>query len=469
VSQDWPERYGGTEGDLVAHLLRVLQDPIGALRRRWIWMLLCLVTGLTATAAFVALLEPSYLAKATVLISSQQIPEDFVRSTVRENSLANLNAMVGEVLSQKNLSTLIEGRDLYPEDREQSTMLGLIGRMRADISIYQQQQRLSSSRGDNSQIFAITYEYEDRSVAALIANELASFFVEASLERRSRQAQRTTEFLRRELIRAEQELREINREISEFQREHRGELPGDLEPTLRKLERLEQQRQSLSVQLVQSENRIALLAGDGGAPSTPEAMLQDLRMQLASQLGIHTDEHPNVIALRRRIELMENATGGEAVALDRSAVEREERLKAARNDHTLLQSELEAVEREIGDLDLRVDRIPTRREELGALEERSAVLRENYLDFLRKVQDAELAQTLESAQQGPRVTVLDRAQPPDSPTRPPLLFAMGGAAGSLALALALVLLLEVFDPVVLDADQLELLHSGPVLGSLPRA
>ena len=62
----------------------------------------------------------------------------------------------------------------------------------------------------------------------------------AQLETRHEQARLTTEFLRRELTRSEQELRAANRKITEFQRTYRGELPSDRGPTVSKLERLEQ-------------------------------------------------------------------------------------------------------------------------------------------------------------------------------------------------------------------------------------
>ena len=81
------EREGGGN-DPAAQLLLVIQDPIGAIQRRWFWMLLAGIAGLVATAAFVSSLKPTFVAEATVLISSQQIPEDFVRSTVRESSLS---------------------------------------------------------------------------------------------------------------------------------------------------------------------------------------------------------------------------------------------------------------------------------------------------------------------------------------------------------------------------------------------
>jgi capsular polysaccharide biosynthesis protein len=95
------------------------------------------------------------------------------------------------------------------------------------------------------------------------------------------------------------------------------------------------------------------------------------------------------------------------------------------------------------------------------------VLREDYLDAERKVQDAELANHLESAQQGAQVSVLDSAPVPTSPERPRWLIALAGVGLSGVLALASALLLELFDPVVLGIRQIQSQNSSPILGSLP--
>ena len=97
-------------------LLAVAQSPLGVVRRRWIWMLLTLAVGLGGTFALYSSRVPTYEASATVIVSGQQIPEEFVRSTVSGlDSIAEINSLLGEAFSQKFLISLIEQYDLYPE------------------------------------------------------------------------------------------------------------------------------------------------------------------------------------------------------------------------------------------------------------------------------------------------------------------------------------------------------------------
>ena len=85
-------------------------------------------------------------------------------------------------------------------------------------------------------------------------------FVDASIKKRSEQARVTTEFLRRELVRAERDLGGMNRQITDFRREHRGEMPGDQRGLLGKLERLEGMRQALTRQISETDARVHALA-----------------------------------------------------------------------------------------------------------------------------------------------------------------------------------------------------------------
>jgi uncharacterized protein involved in exopolysaccharide biosynthesis len=120
------------------------------------------------------------------------------------------------------------------------------------------------------------------------------------------------------------------------------------------------------------------------------------------------------------------------------------------------------------ELEARTARIPARQEELAALEEKERVQRETYTNFLRKVQDAEIAQSLESAQQGERISVLERASAPTAPSRSRLKYLAAGLVGSLFAALALGIVLESADPVLGVAEPQDAIEDLPVLGRVQR-
>ena len=119
-------------------------------------------------------------------------------------------------------------------------------------------------------------------------------------------------------------------------------------------------------------------------------------------------------------------------------------------------------------LNVRIDQTPAIAEELTALEQKESVLRQNYLDALNKVETAELAESMEHAQQGAQVQILDPAMPSSTPKRSRRFLAFAGLMATLFAALALAVVVEIFDPVIVAPEQLEQIVGRPVLGSLPR-
>jgi uncharacterized protein involved in exopolysaccharide biosynthesis len=446
-----------------------LRDPVGLVRRRWPWMALVAVLGALGSAAAVTVLLPTaYVAVATVLVNSQQLPEDFVRTTVQGDEIEGINAMVGAVVARDRLTELVEEHDLYPRLRESAPMIDVVSGFRENLTVEQQEalgQTPSQMRSQTARLYTVSFRYDQPARAAEVANEIASALTVESIRMRQEKARLATEFLRKQLHDIEAQLHEAERAVAEFKEDHRGELPDELEANLRKLERLQSQRQSLALQIADAETRIAMLAAtpQSGVDLSPEARLADLRARYAEALATSTEEHPNVVSLKRQVEELEKQIADGSAATSRTGL-------AASADRTIAELRRQQVETEaeIAALDQQVARTPSRQQALTALQQRVDVLRENHAEFLNKVQDAELAENLEAAQQGEHVSVLDRAVPPSTPERSRLKYFAAGLVAALGLAALAGLLLELRDPVVIGAEQIEERFALPVLGSVPR-
>jgi len=451
-------------------LADAFRDPRGMLQRRWRWMLLALVGGLAITTALVATRKPRYAATATILVTTQQIREDLVRTTLQDDLLQRIDAMVGDVLSRESLVDLIEKHDPYPELRGAMGMSEIAERVRGDIA-FKSQEGLEARRPDSSvRLFTLSVEAGRPDVAAAFANDLAARMVDRSIQRRTQEAGLALRFLRGELEKAEQEMRETSRVMREFKEKYRGELPGELSANLARLERLQQQRQSLAVQIAEGNTQVAeLLAPAAGGPTaqTPETRLAALRAELREKEGVLTEKHPEIQWLRSQIEVLEADLAAAAADPSRNLPTRSGLITAAQQTVEELRRQLARTETELVDLDARVSRTPARQEELATLDERAEVLQESYRDFLRKVQEGELAASLESAQQGERFSVLEGAEPPPRPTGSRWKMLGGGCVTSLALAIGLGILFEMLDPVLVTARQVKTESGLQVLGSAP--
>jgi len=461
---------GSDEGEGGLALPAFVLDPFGVVKRRWPWMLVACVVGLAATAVVAVAWKPMYVARATVLITSQQIPEDFVRSTVREDSIESINTMVARVLSQESIDRLIEQFDLDDGLGDETSRIKLIRRTLSKIGVAPVKAARRSRRGSpGSLVYELSFESEIPSRAAIVANALAARFTEESIEQRNAQARRTTEFLRRELMRDEKELRVQSQKISELRQLHRGHLPEELGTNLSKLERLSQRRQSLATQIAEKESQILTIssAPSGLEQSPDEVLLEEARSQLSRELAVHTEEHPNVAALQRRVERLEELVAQEDPLAGPNSEIRH--LLAAEQRHLeLLRTQLAQADAEIEELGALVDRTPAVGEELAALEQGMQVQREDYLGSLRKVEEAELAESLEMEQQGAQVSVLDSAKKPTSPELPRWIVLVVGLGATLAFAVGLAVLFELLDPVIVIARQLESIAERPALGAVPQ-
>ena len=280
-----------------------LLNPWGIAQRRWPWMLAATALGLVATAVVFSTWKLRYEAEAKVVINSQQIPKEFVRSTVVESSKAYLNAAVGKVLSRANLSRIIDEVGLYENWRDQEPREALIERMRGEITVEPERSFSTGGSTDSSIVYRLAYEGDDPEDAAAVANALAALLREATLAQRSEQAKSVTRFLKQALHDDEHELRAQSERVAEFRREHRGELPSDLDPSMKRLELLHERRADLSSQIARAQSRLEGTDGAGGQEhqTENEILLEKLRQRLATELAANTEDHPNVIALRRQV------------------------------------------------------------------------------------------------------------------------------------------------------------------------
>ena len=448
-------------------------DPVGVLKRRWMWMVPVLLIGAVLSGYYLYQRSPEFAARATILVSSQKISQQFFISTIESDQLEKVSAILGELLSRKNLAKLVAEHNPYSVvgDVQVLTLEDKIGMMRSRIVIGPDR-RNAANFDDNSSatVFEVRFTSGDAQKTADIVNALATGFTDIHLRMRSRQARLTTDFLRAEQEQAEEDLSRQERKITEFKKMYRGELPSELATSLGRLDRLQSQRQSLALQIAETESRLASLAASGNDVEldSPEALLRSLRTRYKSQRSLYTEDHPNLVAIRRQIESLQAQIADDTIEVPLEAAQATTLAGAARFTLTELRRQLAQTETEFEVLDRHVALVPERQEELAGLEQRAEFLRENHRELLRKVSQAELAQAVESAQQGERATVIDRAVTPIRPDSSPLKMLVVLIVGTFGAAIALAILLELIDPVIVSTSEIEANYRIPVIGSIPR-
>src|ERR1700676_3913939 len=140
---------------------------------------LLVFAGAFAVVASLAVWLPDlYRATATVLVETQHVSEEFVRSSVSAELETRIETIRQEVMSRARLADLIARFDLYPDLRKKGVALdALIDRMRRDIELELNGVAQQMSGRGPTIAFAISYSGRNPQVVARVANVLASFYV----------------------------------------------------------------------------------------------------------------------------------------------------------------------------------------------------------------------------------------------------------------------------------------------------
>jgi polysaccharide chain length determinant protein (PEP-CTERM system associated) len=458
-------------------------------RRRWLIIVpFCLVLVLGCILAIK--LPRIYEASTVILIQPPEVSERLVQPVVTGGIESRINNISQQILSRSNLEKVIETLKQAPGTKSPDEFLeGRLANMRARIKV----EVSKKMRQKAADAFSIAYEDESPAVAAQVVNALAGLFMDENIKMRESQASGTSDFLESELENRRKQLEALEQELNRYRQKFMGELPEQLETNLRTLDRLnsalnEKQRglQSARVNLVAIGNEMAVRqnaltsgtnADSGSASKTSEEFmsLPQLKEKLSSLRSAYTDQHPDVVRLRAKIEKLE-AEGAPTAPRGASprAVDVGASAAAARQTTVIsgtirtLELEIANLNKEIAEYQRRVEVTPKRELEMLSLKRDYDNMKTSYNSLLNRKLEAEVSVSLEKKQKGEQFQIIEPAQVPSIPIspNPKKLFLFTVAAG-LGLGGGLALLLEMFDTSVRKRDDIEDKFGLAILATVP--
>jgi polysaccharide chain length determinant protein (PEP-CTERM system associated) len=501
------------------------------LRRKW-YIIIPLVLSVVASIAVYKKLPKIYKATTLILVQSQRIPTEYVRSTITDTVSSQLNTLSQEILSRTRLEKVINEFNLYADLIGKHPMEVVVETMRNAIVVTIQSQP-QYERGQNS--FSISFEGKEPRTVMLVTNKLASLFIEENLKVREQQAEKTSDFLSKELSMMEDKLRGREVEIRAFKERHMGQLPEQLDANLRILERLQEQLKTTSENTRAAEDRAILVRGQidqlkereqgllarqtrrestsrGSTPNAEDAssdqtiedpiitQYNQLKRDLTAAQSNYTENHPDVIALKKKIARLEPRV---KETMEKQTTAREARLRALRErrdtgtgidpavavldpvlERQLAQyteqyneSQLEAKRLKVEEKSLkdqialyqrRIEDTPRGEQELALLTRDYDLTKENYQSLMDKKIQARMAENLERNQQGEQFKILDPARIPEKPIKPnrDRILLMGLVMG-LGLGAGLAWFRESLDKSFHTVADLESYLELPVLATIP--
>ena len=168
--------------------------------------------------------------------------------------LERLNSISQEIMSRTRLEQIMDELKLYQGELKSMKREEVVDLMRKNIKV-----ELPKRTSETAGYFVINYTGEDPRIVTVVANKLASLFIEENLKQREQQAVGTTEFLTNELAVHEGKARDPGPDPGRLQAPQHGSLPEQRDTNIKMLEQLQVQLQRNEESLRALEDRKLLI------------------------------------------------------------------------------------------------------------------------------------------------------------------------------------------------------------------
>jgi len=417
-----------------------------AARRRWFFLVpfvAVLFVGL-----LVALFAPRiYEAQALIAVQNEKLINPLIKDLAVATSVSDrLNTLREEILSWPNLTRLIKLHQLDKDlpVNQPLALEKLVADLRKDIKV----------KMNGASLILVSYEGRDPANVQKVVNSLTDIVIERDAAIQEEQASTAADFIKSQLTVYRQKLEESERKLREFKEVYMTQMP---------------------------------------VATALNEQLKGLELQLSRLLVDNTEDHPQVIAVKRQIEEVRRRRDTEVQSLVQKGViiansselkDPAVQAKAKKAYQGIVQQlEAPAVLQSTGPAvavspqgttitmsDAAASTLtlaPRQQQELTSLTRDYAVNETIYRGLLEKLERAEITGRLGEDKEGGKFAIIDRARLPLTPSKPNLLQVfLAALVGGIALGVASVVLAEYFDQAIQTGDEAAALLDLTVLGAI---
>jgi polysaccharide chain length determinant protein (PEP-CTERM system associated) len=474
-----------------------------ALKRKWLVILPTIAIGL-AIAYVVFRLPDIYESSTLIVVKPSTLPNTVVPTITEETLTRELTSISQVVTSRSSLQPLLEKYNLYHDERLRGEpMETLIDMMRKQIKV-----EVNTSRNEITNGFNITYRGRDPNSTKAVAGDLASRYIDEQTKGTVNAGASAKQFIEDQVSNAKQELDDIDKRRLDYLQQHMNSLPSQSQALVGRLTALHEEQKALIAELgrlrdlgaayrsqlsdVQKsyDQEIVLSAENTTDPKTTQAWAELVRRrseyegELQSLQSQYKDKHPDVVAKQKQLQDIK-AQQAEMIADWKARIEERKqkliqlsdpRLLSLKTQVTMTDSEMDRQQKlltetnkQIADLDARINAIPDSEVGIEALDREYQTKKANYDSLLTQQQKINLGANVDNQQLGGGIQVVDPANLPERPVAPKrfLLTAAGFGIG-LALGLFLAAIFEVPRLFTIQtADDAKHYTNLPVLVTIP--
>ena len=413
--------------------VKSLRDYLDILWRRKYWIAIPAIVLLIGTVVFTYSLPESFKSEGLILIESQEIPQDLIRTTVTSYADQRIEVIKQRLLTTNRIMQIVEKHNLYPEQRKSSPITApIVELFKNNVSVDIIQANVTdpaSGRAKRASIaFTVSFMDQSPQKAQQVANELVTEFLNENARARTDRAEDTTQFLKLEADRLQKEIQQKEKEIAEFRDQYSDSLPDMLDYNLTTVKNIQEEISSIQNQIMVQSDQMTTMglqlsmipkqatgttSNAAGQPSAPMIALQELRAQYRSMQSKYSANHPDLQRVKREIDALEaevgvNASPREEVEMQLTSARSnlqtlKQRYAAEHPDVKAAEAEITRLEQRLADLPeentqtqtasgstnpvyIEVSaKIDATEREIGRLRERQADLREKLAEYESRV------------------------------------------------------------------------------------
>lgn len=303
--------------------VKTLGDYISIAWRRKFHLLIPFIVVLSITIATIFVLPPVYKSTGTILIESQQIPQELIQSTVTSFADERIQIIRQRIMTSQQIFDIIRKFNLYQDEINTTARSEILEDMRERITIDRVSANVNSKRRRASALiaFTVSFEHRDPGIAQKVANELVTLYLDENIKSRTARAEETSDFLKKESERLAAQIEVMGAQIANYKQENEGSLPGSLQLNLERVSKLKTAllQTEIDINALSQRKKLLLIdldtvqsGTDGGLSEEQRQQKQELKnlqnryISLAARYGA---EHPDVKAIKRQISAFENQYG----------------------------------------------------------------------------------------------------------------------------------------------------------------
>jgi len=306
----------------------MLGDYVTILRRRKLQLIIPFLLILAASVTLAFTLPPVYRSEATILIESQEIPQELITTTVTGLVQEHIESLKQQILTSENLWAIAEEFNLYPENRSAENRQDVVTTMKEDILVAMVDvEAADPEAAAKSSIvtvaFTVSFAASRPDLSQAVTERLSALFMERNRQARRDQTTEVTAFLGNEATRLSEEIAQYERELAVFKQQNVNRLPElnsmnvklyeqtelDLQRVEDEIQAMQTQQMSMQSQLAITEPYKEIVAEDGTRLLSDSEKLSVLTSQYLQATSKYSSDHPDVIRLRREIESLEGTSG----------------------------------------------------------------------------------------------------------------------------------------------------------------